>query len=281
MKFRTEVDIRPSDRPLSLNDSFLTLGSCFSSAIGSRLEQAGVDINVNPLGVLFNPVSIANIVRRAFDGRPFDSKDLFRDSNGIYHLLALESRRQSADANSLLDSVNADFAEFTKRLRDSNVLLVTFGTSWCFHHIPTDSIVGNCHKLPDSDFYRTLIDFNKLFEIWQPLAVQIPRLIVTVSPVRHLNDGLHGNTLSKAHLHLLTEQLARFDNVEYFPAFEALNDDLRDYRFYADDLKHPSTMAEEYIFDLFTRRYFSDVDRATLSYNRKKSLQALHRPIIK
>lgn len=281
MKLRTEVENRPSDNPLQLSDTFVSLGSCFSTAIGSRLKDGGLEIKVNPMGVLFNPLSIARVVERALNGEYYTDADLFPDNSGIYHLLAFESRRQSRDASRLLESVNRDFKDFSKAFQKCSCCIVTFGTAWIFRHLPTRSIVGNCHKLPDSQFERSLISVDDIVQVWRPLIKRLPRVIFTVSPVRHLNDGLHGNTLSKARLHLAVEMLCTTEaNAEYFPAYEALNDDLRDYRFYADDLKHPSGMAEQYIFDLFAERYFTRSEREAMESNRKNLLRAQHRPII-
>ena len=273
--------MRQTAAPLAASLRFVALGSCFSEAIGGRLADGGVDIAVNPMGVLFNPCSIASIVERALEGRPFGTDDLYVDEGGVSHALAFESRRQGTDSQALIDRLNNDFTAFAERLRKADCWLITFGTAWCFRHIPSDRLVGNCHKLPDKDFERFLVSVDKIEEQWNGILKSAPRVIFTVSPVRHLNDGLHGNTLSKARLHLAVENLCRnHPNAEYFPAFEALNDDLRDYRFYADDMKHPSALAEQYIFELFEKCYFTKDDIAVIERNRRAKLQSLHRPII-
>lgn len=260
----------------------VSLGSCFSQAIGNRLRDGGVDIDVTPMGILFNPLSIALILKRAVEGIFFTDNDLYLDRQGIYHALSFESKRQHADAGALLDDINRDFANFRNAVLRADTWLITFGTAWCFRHFSTDCIVGNCHKLPDNEFERFLCSVDNIVETWSPLVEKSPRVIFTVSPVRHLNDGLHGNTLSKSRLHLAIETLCdRFPNAEYFPAYEALNDDLRDYRFYADDMKHPSSVAEEYIFDLFCARYFNKIDRSNIENELRKQLRELHRPIIR
>lgn len=281
MKFRTEIDIYPSENKLTQQDRLIALGSCFSQAVGSRLDEGGISTAVNPMGVLFNPVSIASVVKRSLEGREYTRDDLYKDNNGIYHLLAFESRRQNKDAAALLETVNHDFTKFSQTLAEADCLLVTFGTAWCFSHIPTDKVVGNCHKLPDSEFERFLCPTNEIVDLWEDIVSQVPRIIFTVSPVRHLNAGLHGNTLSKARLHLAVENLCESSpKVEYFPAYEALIDDLRDYRFYADDMKHPSNQAEEYIFEKFTGCYFTPAVQDKIRENRKAALRLKHRSIL-
>ena len=281
MKLRTQIDIKKSDNPLGLDRRIISLGSCFSQAIGNRLRSGGVEIEVTQMGILFNPMSIANIINRALSGKEYSANDLYCDSNGIFHALDFESRRQDKDAENLLKSLNDDFRQFENSLHKADCWLITFGTSWCFRHLSSNRIVGNCHKLQDSEFERQLCSVRDIVDLWAPLADKAKRIIFTVSPVRHLNNGLHGNTLSKARLHLAIEEItAKFDNVEYFPAFEALNDDLRDYRFYADDLKHPTSLAEDYIFDLFTETYFSEENRNRIEQNRRESRRLQHRPIM-
>lgn len=280
MRFRTEVEIPRGLRPISHDNRIVTIGSCFSDAIGRRLVESGLTAAVNPMGVLFNPVSIATAISRALNSNFFTGDDLYRDRAGMYHALDFESRRQGPDAAALLDSLNEDFAEFRRVVAQADILIVTFGTAWCFRHLPTDRIVGNCHKLPDSQFERALVCPQNIKTLWDPI-VNGRRVIFTVSPVRHLNDGLHGNTLSKANLHLGIDSLcATNPDCEYFPAFEALVDDLRDYRFYADDLKHPSAQGEEYVFEKFTETYFDRDTRARAENVRKAARLAAHRPIL-
>jgi len=280
MKFRTEIEIRRSACPVKHADRIVTLGSCFSDAIGTRLVDAGFDVAVNPMGVLFNPVSIAATVRRALEGREYTIDDLYRDAEGMCHALDYESRRRDTDPDRLLKTLNADFAVAAAKIRDADVWMVTFGTAWCFHHRPTDRVVGNCHKLPDTEFERRLVPDDEIVETWSRL-VGNRRVIFTVSPVRHLNDGLHGNTLSKARLHLAVERLCELcPAAEYFPAYEAVVDDLRDYRFYGDDLKHPSKMAEDYVFDLFGRMYFDRDTARRADDAAHAALRVRHRPIL-
>ena len=277
MKFRTEIEIKRSGQPISHSDRLLTIGSCFSDAIGSRLAADGFNVAVNPMGVLFNPISIANIFERALARKLYTAEDLYKDETGIRHCLDFESRRQSADADVLLESVNNDFSVFCETLLKADRIFVTFGTAWVLAHKPTGNrIVGNCHKLPAREFECRRLRVSDIVSRWLPLVRRLP-IVLTVSPVRHLNDGLHGNTLSKSILQLSVDSL---DGAEYFPAFEILMDDLRDYRFYADDLKHPSVMGEDYIYERFGEMFFTPETRAKALLCRKQFKQQAHRQII-
>lgn len=255
----------------------VTIGSCFADNIGARLARDGFDVSVNAMGALYNPISMAAVVRRALAGVPYSTADLVCDGQGVWHCLDFESRRRNADADRLLEELNRDFAAFGDRLREADVWLVTLGTAWTFVYRPSGVVVGNCHKFPADVFERRRVDIGTIADTWQPLCAG-RRVIFTVSPIRHLADGLHGNQLSKATLLLAAESLA--DVAEYFPAYEAVIDDLRDYRFYAADMKHISDVAADYIYNLFSDSYFSaDTQRAALE-SRRQWLRAAHRSIL-
>lgn len=273
MRFRTEIEPLKGVQPIKRTDRIVLLGSCFTDNIGSRLVRDGFDVSVNAMGALYNPLSMAKVITDAFERRTFTSDDLYFE-NGTFHALDFESRRQGADADALLDKLNCDFAEFSDFLCNADVIIATFGTARIFGHIPTGRYVGNCHKLDSRQFAERRLSVEEIVSLWQPI-VSRKRVIFTVSPVRHLADGLHGNNLSKATLLLATEQLG-----EYFPAYEIVNDDLRDYRFYADDLKHPSETAVDYIYELFCSSYFSPETMREACKSRKEFIRKSHRPII-
>lgn len=274
MQFRTEIEPIRKAAPIDHSQRLMLLGSCFTDNIGSRLQRDGFNASVNPMGALYNPLSIANAILRALSGQPFTQADLTADAAGVWHCLDFESRRQNADIAVLLESLNADFAKFADDLKKADVWIVTFGTAWVFDYLPTGETVGNCHKFPSTDFSRRRLSVEEITRALQPL-INGRRVIFTVSPIRHLADGLHGNNLSKATLLLATEKLG-----EYFPAFEIVNDDLRDYRFYAADLKHPSETAADYIYEIFSNTYFSAATRQLCLEHRRQSARAAHKPII-
>lgn len=273
MEFRTIIEPLRNQRGIDHSTSIVMLGSCFTDNIGALLKRDGFDVSANPMGVLYNPMSIAQVINRALNNEPYTIDDLY-ESDGVWHCLDFESRRQGTDAAALLEALNRDFTDLREKLINANVWIITFGTAWVFDHKPTQRIAGNCHKLPGSEFVRHRLSVEQIVETWQPLCEQ-KRIIFTVSPIRHLADGLHGNQLSKATLLLATEQLG-----EYFPAYEIVCDDLRDYRFYAADMKHPSETAINYIYNIFEQSYF---DRATSQKAlecRRIYARQNHRPII-
>lgn len=287
MRFTTPVELKPSRFPISHDEPMVMLGSCFTDNIGSRLVDDGFNVEVNPMGVLFNPASLAKVVTRALENRPYRADDLV-ELNGIWHCLDFHSRRQDRDMHSLLSSLNDDFFALGQSLRRSNIWVITFGTAWVFDHIPSGQLVGNCHKIPMDQFNRRRLSVDEIVDAWAPLCKD-RRVIFTVSPVRHLADGLPGNALSKATLLLAVEQLCTRTSTEtkegkkgaeYFPAFEIVNDELRDYRFYAADMKHPSEVAVDYIYDRFASVYFSPETRLRALEARRDILRQNHRPIL-
>lgn len=272
MDFRTAIQPLKGAEPIHHDTRVVMIGSCFTDNIGARLAEDGFSVSVNAMGALYNPLSMQRAVTRALAGEPYTEADLVRDAAGVWHCLDFESRRQHTDPAALLETLNTDFAAFGQQLRQADVWIVTFGTAWVFER--AGQVVGNCHKLPSSEFVRRRLTVEEISNAWKPL-VQGRRIIFTVSPIRHLADGLHGNTVSKATLHLAVEGLA-----EYFPAFEIMMDDLRDYRFYDRDMKHPSAVAVDYIYDIFGQSYFSGATRQRALECRKEARRAAHRPII-
>lgn len=276
MKFRTEIE--PLKRaPIDADSRIVFLGSCFADNIGARLEAQGMNVCRNPMGPLFNPASMARIMRRALDRKPYSAADLVA-RDGVFHALDWPLRFQGIDAEVLLAALNCRFAELCDAIAGADVLFLTFGTAWVYRLIESGEIVGNCHKLPACDFTRERMTVDEITTLWAPVVDRMKqagtRVVLTVSPVRHTADGLHGNNLSKATLMLATQAL----NAEYFPAFEILCDDLRDYRFYAADLKHPSDEAVEYIYEIFADTYFSPATKEILRQRRAAILRDAHRP---
>ena len=278
MRFTTPVELTPASRHINHQTPVTMMGSCFTDNIGARLNDDGFDVAVNPMGVLFNPASLAKIITRAVDNIPYTADDLYEE-NGIWHCLDFASRRQDRDIHRLLLTLNNDFLALGKRLRQNGVWIITFGTSWVFEHLPTDSLVGNCHKLPVDQFLRRRMSVEEIVDAWKPLCAG-RRVIFTISPVRHLADGLHGNALSKSVLLLAVDELCRIADAEYFPSFEIVNDELRDYRFYAPDMKHPSDVAVDYIYDRFSHVYFTPETRFKALECRRDVLRQNHRQIL-
>lgn len=283
-KFRTEYEPQ-SRRAIGRDTPILLLGSCFSDEIGSRLVRDGFHAVHNPTGPLFNPLSLAHTVSDALKRREYDIADLTPGPRGM-HCLAFASRYSGDDGHSVTQAVNTDLQKAIDLMSapGPKVLIATFGTIYTFYLHGTVP-VGNCHKFPASDFVRRPLELGQIVDMWQTIIDSISadtRIIFTVSPVRHLADGFHGNAVSKATLLLATDALvaANPDRCEYFPAFEILNDDLRDYRFYAPDLKHPSDTAAEYIYTKFCETYFDSGTMADAEAARRAAARAAHRQII-
>lgn len=282
MKFRTTIEAPVSKHRITHNDGgTVLLGSCFSDNVGERLRTDGFDVCHNPMGPLYNPASLHAFISRLLDSYVYTEADLTLDDSGRWHALDFPMRYSSDDPQVLLENINNGCRNTAQKLQNASTVIVTFGTAWCFEHAACGRIVGNCHKFPASAFRRRRMDVDEITSLWVPLAHRLTamgkHLVATVSPIRHGADGLHGNELSKATL-LLALDLIR--DAEYFPAYEILVDDLRDYRFYADDLRHPSSMAVDYIYDIFSHTYFSSETLAEANRRHAAFLREAHRSIL-
>ncbi len=279
MKFRTEISLQPVAEGIDHSAKIFALGSCFAENISERLRRAKFSVTTNPFGVLFNPLSIANAIERLSDTRAFAVCDIREGKEGFF----------SFDAHSSLDgkthteifaNLNQAVAQGSKALHDAELVILTFGTAWVYER--EGKVVANCHKQPAKEFERRRLSVEEIVERYRTLfegVLRDKRVILTVSPVRHLGDGLQENSLSKAILRLAVEELvAKYENAHYFPSYEILIDDLRDYRYYADDLAHPSKMAVEYVWERFCEYALTDKARELLPKIEQIVSAAEHRP---
>lgn len=284
MKFRTEVTIEKGDFEINHQSKILFLGSCFAENIGNMLEKSRFRTDINPFGILYNPLSVKKSIEYLLSNKQFTMGDLVRNE-GIWHSFAHHGRFSGENAEEVLTAINNRIQFSTQFLLDSYYLFITLGSAWVYFLKSTGDVVSNCHKFQNSIFDRTLISVetivNELFEVLTLLLQHNPKLkiIFTVSPVRHWKDGANGNQLSKASLLLAISALQKkMPQISYFPAYELVIDDLRDYRFYADDLLHPNTQAVEYIYEKFAACYFSkqtnELNEEILSIERGKA----HKP---
>ncbi len=282
MKFRTEIEIRPYVRQFSYDDRLLALGSCFVAEIGRRMTEAKFRIAVNPSGVLFNPLSIVRTLRRYRDARPITEEEL-QHADGRWFHYDFHGSLAGGTAAEALTRLDAAVAEGARALREASVVLLTLGTAWVYERTDTGEAVANCHKQPADRFRRRrLTGAEVVSAIERTLSDELngKQILLTVSPVRHLGDGLAGNAVSKAVLRLAAEELAeRHAEIAYFPAYEILCDDLRDYRFYADDLTHPSPQAVTYIWERFCEALLTSDARALLPRIAEITAAARHRPL--
>ncbi len=249
MKLQTPVTLDPAPVSISYSDRIAVLGSCFADEIGGRLSAAGFQVLCNPFGVLYNPVSIRNAVARLGSGVPFTMDDVVEMGAGAGMFCSFSHHTSFAreTPEAFLENANRVLEEASACWKDCNRVIVTLGTAWAFRHDGTGETVANCLKRPAAEFSRYRLGVAQTAAILQGLVQRHPgkQFIFTVSPVRHLADGAHGNQLSKGTLLLATEGLP------YFPAYEIMMDELRDYRWWAEDMVHPTKQAAAYLCDRF------------------------------
>ena len=259
MELYTHVDL-PNDFPrITHRDRLMLLGSCFVSHMGERLARGKFCCDVNPYGVLYNPLSISAALREMVSGKVYTADGLFFH-NGCWHSPMHHGDFSAPVREEALERINARLRQAHGELEGLDYLLLTWGTAWVYEDRATGQVVGNCHKRPETDFTRRRLSVAEVVQDYVSLLSGLfarnsrLRVVLTVSPIRHVRDGLHANQLSKSVLLLAAEQLQEAfpEKVYYFPAYELLVDELRDYRFYADDLAHPSAMAVDYVWERFT-----------------------------
>lgn len=272
MKLQTSVEIKPLEKRFTYRDSMLLVGSCFAQEIGSRMEDRYFDVHVNPFGVLFNPCSIADCLGLLEGyginsyGCSFIPEDVIETSAGFcsFHH---HSSFACPTAQQFLSQANEKLAFSSDFFYRNGWVVITLGTAFVYRDRETGQVVSNCHKLPKDRFERDMISVDQVYTMLNQYIPANPdrQWIFTVSPVRHLSDGAHQNQLSKSTLLLGVQKLVeRYPNAHYFPAYEIMMDELRDYRFYADDMMHPSKLAADYIFDRFMDWILDDNDRDSL-----------------
>jgi hypothetical protein len=250
---------------------FLT-GSCFAAEIGALLGEHRFRVMTNPDGVLFNPVSICNSLDYALHIRPFNSS-LLVEREGVCCSYLHHSSVQAKTPDELLRKIRTTAERTQEFLWSANFLVITFGSAFIYYHKELDQVVANCHKQPSSLFEKQLLSAGAIVRLYDKLITALRnvnpgiKIIFTVSPVKHLADGVVGNTLSKSTLLLSVHDIIRrHPDCHYFPAYELVTDDLRDYRFYKEDLAHPNELAVRYVWDKFSSCYFTD---ETLELNRQ------------
>lgn len=283
-EFRTIVNVE-SDFKISYRDSVLMLGSCFTDNIGQRLAQAKIPVTVNPYGVLFNPESIAATIENSLNIKPIAEPDLLRNGD-LWVNLDFHGSFSSTDKYEAIEKMNAAARLMNKKLSEATILFLTFGTAYVYKHLQTNKIAANCHKLSGTSFQSYMLTAdeiaNRYTRLIDKLLKQNPNLqiVFTVSPIRHLRDGAHRNQLSKATLLLAIDQIvSRFKQAHYFPSYEILLDDLRDYRFYDTDMVHPSSLAVDYIWQQLRNSCISPADNQLIDEIMKIETAVSHKPI--
>ena len=268
MDFRTRIVFPESDISINHSSSVMLFGSCFSEHIGLNLVRHKFKVDVNPFGILYNPFSISCAIRRLLSAESFSEADLVFN-NELYHSLMHHGHFSATDKEACLHNISSRFDQAVPFIQQTDLFLITFGSAYAYQWRENGEIAGNCHKFPADRFRRLRLSVEEIVEEWGEVITLLTtinpgtRLLFTVSPVRHWKDGAHENQISKSILHLAIDALQnRFsERVSYFPAYEVMMDELRDYRFYNEDMLHPSSLAVDYIWNLFSESYFSDETR--------------------
>ncbi len=277
MNFTTPVNIKPN-KTIDHNSRIVMLGSCFAENIGKKLIDCGFNVVMNPMGILYNPISIFSTLSRIIEGREFTENELFQH-NGLWASFMHHGSFSHSDKSEVLRLMNEKLHEGHKQLKNATHLIITFGSAEVYEH--NGLVVSNCHKLPSREFTHRLLSIDEIITSSISLSSLNPQLstIFTISPVRYLGNGAHHGQINKATLLLATEQLCQTTGAKYFPSYEIMMDELRDYRYYAADMIHPSEIAVEYIFERFTATYLTEeaIRTAEEVLKIKKSLS--HRPL--
>lgn len=281
MEFRTQVRPEKAGFSFSYAHSTLLLGSCFAENIGEKLASHCFAVDVNPFGTLYNPASVSAGVRMLAEDKRFTASDLFLHED-LYHSFAHHSRFSASTEEDCLRQINERMVVSSASLKSAGRLVVTFGTAWVYRLKRDGRIAANCHKLPEKLFIRSRLTVDEIVDDWTDLIDMLLRgnpdlkILFTVSPIRHWKDGANGNQLSKATLLLAVDELRRRfpDSADYFPAYEIMMDELRDYRFYADDMLHPSPLAVDYIWECFSGQFLDREAQALL-----KDLAAINKAV--
>tara|TARA_R110001583_G_scaffold63230_2_gene185341 strand:- start:6885 stop:7832 length:948 start_codon:yes stop_codon:yes gene_type:complete len=285
MKFRTNITLQKERNQIDYSSKLLLIGSCFSENIYHKLDYFKFNSSSNPFGILFNPKAIENLITNAINLKVYSENDVF-NLNERFHCFDAHSDLSSTSKNKLLNNLNSEIKTTNKDITEASHIIITLGTAWAYRFIETDSIVGNCHKIPQKKFLKELLSVEEITASLENMCALIRHvnptvtIIFTVSPVRHLKDGFIENSQSKAHLLAAIHQIIPPSGVWglYFPSYEIMMDDLRDYRFYNNDMVHLNETAINYIWEQFQQVW---IDEKTSSIRKEvdsiqKGLE--HRP---
>jgi hypothetical protein len=264
MNLQTKIILKKETKnSINYNSKLVLLGSCFSKNIGNKLTYFKFQTHLNPFGILFHPKAIENLITNAINEKKYVPKDLiFQDER--WHSFDTHSNLSSSNQETLLKKLNSSIQSTNKNLRKATHIIITLGTSWVYRFIETGAVVANCHKIPQKKFSKELlsvVEINKSLVAIISLLKSVNKninVLFTVSPVRHLKDGFIENTQSKSHLISAIHTVVDCKNVSYFPSYEIMMDELRDYRFYSEDMIHPNKIAINYIWEKFIETWFED-----------------------
>ncbi len=286
MSFFTEIQIPEFPWKMDYSKHMMFFGSCFSENIGQKLHDLKFKVDLNPFGIVYNPESIANSLKILLEKRVFSEDDLFNDQ-GIWNSYFHHSRFSDVDRTVVLEKINSRIIHSNEFLKKADFLVITFGTAWVYELKKTGQIVSNCHKVSASEFKRFRLGVYEITESYRELLEKLwefnpdLKIIFTVSPIRHWKDGAIENQVSKATLLLAIDRLITGFGRQasrYFPSYELMMDELRDYRFYAGDMLHLSPVAVDYIFDRFSNILFSKETFSVIENVKRINRAVEHRP---
>jgi hypothetical protein len=287
MNFTTKIPIAKSNAPIDYSSKIVSIGSCFADNIGEKFDFFKFQTTSNPFGIIFNPVSIEKIIDRAVNLIYFTEADLFF-YNELWHCYEVHSDLSTDNKEEFVSNLNQILKETNQQLITTTHLIITYGTSWVYKLKSSKSVVANCHKVPQNQFDKEILSVEEIEKSIQNSIDFIRKanlncnLIFTISPVRHLKDGFIENQLSKAHLITAVQKISihQLSNIHYFPSYEIVMDELRDYRFYAQDMLHPNSIAIDYIWERFCESTI--VEEANSIMQEVESIQKgmAHRPFL-
>ena len=292
IKLQTIVEVGRSKISISLQDKVMVIGSCFADNIGNKMLHSGLNVYVNPFGTLYNPVSVCNSLQRLATCITFNEEDCMEMGAGAGLICSFSHHTSFArkTASEFLDNANKVLEEASDFYKSCNKVIVTLGTSWCYNLKTTGETVSNCLKRNAAEFSRERLSLSQINSVLSRTLsrftldgpeIKSKEFIFTVSPIRHLSDGAHGNQISKSLLLMAGDSLCdNFpDSMDYFPSYEIMMDELRDYRFYADDMTHPSELAVNYLWERFKDFSVPDHEKEKLLAAEKLYRKSLHRQI--
>lgn len=284
MNFQTQIPIQKSDFPIDYNSKLLSLGSCFAENMAEKFEYFKFENVVNPFGIIFNPVSLGKLILRSIHKNYFTANDIFYH-NEAWHCYQVHSELSNPDREEFLSNLNQLIDSTNWHIEKSTHCLITLGTSWVYRHIESNEIVANCHKVPQKQFVKELLSIAQIEASLQNIISEIHAVnpkcnfVFTVSPVRHIKDGFVENTLSKAHLiSALNASNFQLPTSSYFPSYEIMMDELRDYRFYGEDMLHPNQTAIDYIWIKFFENYVDEKEFSLMNQVCEIQRALKHRP---
>ena len=263
MEFRTQIPLRKQkDNLIAYQAKVMLLGSCFSENIGSKFEYYKFQNTINPFGILFHPKAIETFLERVVDQKLYSEDDLIFQ-NERFHCFDAHSSLSNSNKEVLLSNLNTILKSTYQQITEATHLIITLGTVWVYEHVERNQVVANCHKIPQKQFNKKILSVQEISDCLQNIEQLVKKvspsiqLIYTVSPVRHLKDGFVENQQSKSQLLTAIHQLLKGRNAAYFPSYEIMMDDLRDYRFYSTDMVHPNQLAIDYIWERFKEVWFN------------------------